>query len=182
MLGKIQTNKEEGRTGRFLCPLSVFFGLERKQVLSFCSLSYSSIAMEKDEPSSLQCPDTHCALCGHRFRGKKDRRVLSDRDGVLYISGQVSLLGDSIFMEPKFACQKCFGDNSSLVWVPLSVLTLAHSLCLLPLPFIFILCIIFYLGYLHAFADAYCCIENGPRTFRRTKGIARAPCALPEAA
>lgn len=95
--------------------------------LSSLSLSYSSIAMEKDEPSSLECPDTHCAFCGHMFRGKKDRRALSEREGVLYISGQVSLLGNSIFMEPKFACQKCFGENSSLVWVHLSVLTVAHS-------------------------------------------------------
>lgn len=108
---KMQTEWEEGRKVRFFCPVREIPARPPESGVSLQSVFHSSIAMEKAGSAPNYAPDTHCAFCGHALRGKKDRRRIEERQGIKYISGQVSLLGDTIFMEPKFACQKCPGRN-----------------------------------------------------------------------
>jgi len=71
--------------------------------------------MEKGESLPNYSPETHCAFCLHVLKGKKDRRRLSEQDGLVYISGQVVLIGPTKMIGAKFACQKCWGRNTAEV-------------------------------------------------------------------
>lgn len=81
--------------------------------------------MEKAESLKLPTPVTHCGYCNKFLRGKKDRRKISQKDGLNYISGQIVLIGDTKMIGAKFACQKCFGKNNC----ELTVLRCLATLC-----------------------------------------------------
>jgi len=120
-----KTVREEGRNGRFFCQLASNSQEFLVWGVSFPSLSHSSIAMEKGESLPKYSPDTHCSFCLHILKGKKDRRRLTEQDGLVYISGQVALIGPTKMIGAKFACDKCRGVNNAR----LSVLVLPAAPC-----------------------------------------------------
>jgi cytochrome c len=113
MLEKIQTNKEEGRTGPFLSSAWPKAGNRIKSLLPFLSLSHCSIAMEKAKSEYLPSPHTHCAFCLKKIPDKKGRRLVKEHDGVLFISGQSVIIGSAKFVGAKFACLDCHGKNGA---------------------------------------------------------------------
>jgi hypothetical protein len=113
--------------------------------MSFLALSHCSITMEKAESSTLPSPDTHCAFCQHVLRSSDRWRPVASEEGLYYIGGQISFLDAPKFMEPKFACDRCFASNLAKVKVRISLVT-THYHIFLAQPLCKILCVLYYIS------------------------------------